>query len=403
MCKGGNLVQFLDLGFTPPADQFLRSDQLNEPETYYPLKVMMCEDCGLAQINYKVDPEVLYQRDYPYESSLTRTGQAHWSEFAGTVSGRLGLGGDDLVIDIGSNVGVLLDAFRSNGTRILGVDPAGNIAKIANDRGVETVNEFFSERVAREIVGDKGQATVITGTNVFAHIDDLDDVMAGVDALLDDRGYFVVEAPYFQHLLNNLEYDTIYHEHLSYLSVKPMKMFFERFGMEVVNIEQRDIHGGAFRVYVTRRGNAKPAPVVDELMRHEEDMGMHSPETLGEFSKSVSKNRDQLNWLLRRLKHEGNRVAGVSAPAKGMTLLNYCGIGVDTLDFITEKSRLKIGRFTPGKHIPVVPDEELLRQKPDYALLLAWNFAEEIMENLKAYRDAGGKFIIPIPHPQIVG
>ncbi|GAG12874.1 unnamed protein product, partial [marine sediment metagenome] len=254
MCKSNNLTQFLDLGFTPPADQFLRKEQLREPEVYYPLEVMICTDCGLAQLSYVVSPEVLYRRDYPYESSITKAGQRHWAEFARTVTERLKLGSDDLVVDIGSNVGVLLEAFKANGTRILGVDPASNIVRIAERRGIETLCEFFSIDVARQILSDKGEATVITGTNVFAHIDHLDSLMEAVDVLLNERGVYIIEAPYFVNLIENLEYDTIYHEHLSYLSVKPLVRFLSRFGMEIFDIEQRDIHGGSFRVYVTRTG-----------------------------------------------------------------------------------------------------------------------------------------------------
>lgn len=402
-CKSENLTRFLDLGFTPPADQFLRKEQLHDPEIHYPLGVMICNDCGLAQLDHVVSPEVLYRHDYPYEASVTRTGKLHWAEFAETVVNRLGLGADDLVVDVGSNVGVLLEAFRENGTRILGVDPASNIVRLAEKRGVETLNEFFSIDVARDIVQTKGHASVITGTNVFAHVDDLDAFMHAVDLMLNERGVLVVEAPYFVNLVKHLEYDTIYHEHLSYLSVKPLVTFFKRFGMELFDVEQRDIHGGSFRLYVARAGRYAVSSVVDDLLKEEEDLGIHSLPVLEEFARAVQQNRRDLVWLLQRLKHEGKKVVGVSAPAKGMTLLNYCRIGPETLDFVTEKSALKIGRFTPGMHIPVVPDSALLDERPDYALLLAWNFAEEIMGNLHEYRDGGGKFIIPIPTVQIVG
>lgn len=401
-CKSDDLTQFLDLGFTPPADQFLRKEQLRDPEIHYPLGVMLCNTCGLAQLSHVVSPEVLYRHDYPYEASLTKTGQLHWAEFAATVVERLGLGTDDLVIDVGSNVGVLLEAFRANGTRILGVDPASNIVRIAEKRGVETLNEFFSIDVARSILDTKGYASVITGTNVFAHVDDLDSFMRAVDLLLNDRGVLVIEAPYFVNLIKHLEYDTIYHEHLSYLSVKPLVGFFERFGMEIFDVEQRDIHGGSFRLYVARAGRMPVSPVVAELLEQEAEMGIHAPEVLNEFAQAVRQNRRELVWLLQRLKHEGKKIACVSAPAKGMTLLNYCRIGPETVDFVTEKSTLKIGRFTPGMHIPVVPDDVLLEEAPDYALLLAWNFAEEIMSNLQEYRDRGGKFILPIPRIEIV-
>ncbi len=402
MCKSENLKQFLDLGFCPPSDQFRRKEQMHEPVLFYPLEVMLCVDCGLAQLSHVVSPEVLYRHDYPYESSITKTGYRHWSEFAKTTTERLGLGPNDLVVDVGSNVGVLLEAFRSNGTKILGVDPASNIALIAQKRGVETLNEFFGVKIATHILAEMGKATVITATNVFAHVDDLDAFMQAVNILLKDDGVFIFEAPYFVNLIKNLEYDTIYHEHLSYLSVKPLLPFFKKYEMDVVDVQQRDIHGGSFRVWVSRIGNMPISSVVGELVESEDEFGIHKIETLNKFALDVQQNRQELLWLLRQLKHDGKSIAGVSAPAKGMTLLNYSRIGTETLDFISEKSTLKIGRYTPGTHIPVISDDDLIERSPDYALLLAWNFAEEIMENLKEYTKNGGKFIIPIPHPRVI-
>jgi SAM-dependent methyltransferase len=402
LCSSIDLKKFLDLGFTPPADGFLRREQLQEPETWYPLEVMLCQKCGFIQLSYVVSPEVLYRHDYPYESSITRSGRLHWEEFAATATQRLSLGGNDLVVDIGSNVGVLLGAFRDNGTRILGVDPASNIVRIAEKRGIETINEFFGREVAREIVAAKGHASVITATNVFAHVNDLRGFMQAVDFLLNERGVFIFEAPYFINLLKQLEYDTIYHEHLSYLSLKPLVNFFAEFGLNIFDVEERDIHGGSFRVYVGRRGQHSISPLVAEMIRAEEAQGIYSLEELNRFAVAVAENRRALIWLLHKLKHEGKRLAAVSAPAKGMTLLNYCRLGTETLDFVTEKSTLKIGRYTPGTHLPVYSDAALIEHMPDYALLLAWNFAEEIMANLAEYRDRGGKFIIPIPTPTIV-
>jgi SAM-dependent methyltransferase len=402
MCGSTELHRFLDLGFTPPADQFRRKDQLREPDVYYPLQVMVCDGCGLAQLSHVVSPEVLYRNDYPYESSTTRTGQAHWMEFATSATKRLGLGADDLAVDIGSNVGVLLGAFRANGLKVQGVDPAANIVMLAQANGIDTICDFFNEDTARTIVASKQQASVITATNVFAHVDDLDAFMRSILLLLNENGAFIFEAPYFVNLLKQNEYDTIYHEHLSYLSVKPLVGFFRKHGMEVFDIEERDIHGGSFRVYVGRQGKRPVSGVVAGMVQAEEDMGIYRHDKLAEFAAAVRRNKDELTWLLHSLKHQGKRIAAVSAPAKGMTLLNYCGLDADLLDFVTEKSKLKIGRYTPGAHIPVVSDDELLNQQPDYALLLAWNFAEEIMKNLHEYRKRGGKFIIPIPFPRIV-
>lgn len=402
LCKSQNLEKYLDLGFTSPADQFLRKEQLVEQETWYPLEVMLCMDCGLSQLSYIVSPEILYRHDYPYEASITKMGCEHWAKFANSVSKRFNLGSEDLVIDIGSNVGILLEEFRNNGTRILGVDPASTIVRIAEKRGIETICEFFTSDIAKQILNDKGTASVITGTNVFAHINDLDNLIVAVKILLKKDGIFIFESPYFINLIKNIEYDTIYHEHLSYLSIKPLIVFFAKHNMQIFDIEQKDIHGGSFRVFISAAGNYPVKPIVKKLLKEEKKYGIHSLKKLRGFAKKVEKNRQDLLWLLRSLKHKQMKIAGVSAPAKGMTLLNYCHIGTETLDFVTEKSELKIGRFTPGMHIPVVGDEDLVKKNIDYALLLAWNFAEEIIGNLTEFRKKGGKFIIPIPFPHIV-
>ncbi len=383
LCSGKNLYKFLDLGFTPPADQFRRMEQLKEPSIHYPLDVYMCEDCGLAQLGHIVSPEILYRYDYPYESSTTNTGKKHFHSFASSVVEEFGFGKNDLAVDVGSNVGVLLDGFKMQGLRVLGVDPATNIVRIAEKRGIETINEFFSREIANKIVKEKGKASVITATNVFAHIDDLQNFMLAVKNLLKDNGVFIIEAPHFLHLIKNLEYDTIYHEHLSYVSVEPLVPFFKKFNLEIVKVEQKDIHGGSIRIFVSKNNKYPVHSSVFKTIALEKKHTLRKKITLDNFSKKVQENREELLWLLRKLKKEGKRIVGVSAPAKGMTLLNYCKIGRETLDYVTEKSSLKIGRFTPGDHIPVYPDSKLMDDKPDYALLLAWNFSKEIMENLK--------------------
>lgn len=401
MCSGNNLYKFLDLGFMPPADQFRRKDQMKEQEIHYPLEVCMCDDCGLAQLTYIVSPEILYRNDYPYESSTTKTGHIHWESFAVEVVRKFDLGRGDLVVDIGSNVGVLLEAFKNSGVTVQGVDPAANIVMLAQKRGIDTICDFFNDESVGKILKNKGKASVITGTNVFAHIDDLHLLMINIKRLLKVKGVFIFEAPYFVNLIKTVQYDTIYHEHLSYLSVKPLVSFFAQHNMEMIDIQFADIHGGSFRVYISEKGNYPISGIVDILLKEENAMGLYSHTTLDNFSENVKNNRAELTWLLHSLKRTGKSIVGVSAPAKGMTLLNYCRIGNDWLDVVSEKSTLKIHRYTPGMHIPVVSDDYLLEKQPDYALLLAWNFAEEIMANLNEYKKRGGKFIIPIPMPKI--
>jgi hypothetical protein len=402
ICDSDRLACFLDLGHHPPSDQFREESQLNDPVTLYPLRVHICEDCGFCQLGYVVPPEILYQDNYPYESSTTETGKKHYHDFAESVVTDYRFAKGDLAVDIGSNVGVLLEGFKLLGLDIRGVDPAPNICEIAARHGIPTINDFFGKAAAETIFSELGPASVITGTNVFAHVDDLNGFMEAIKTLLHPgRGIFVIEAPHLLHLIRSLEYDTIYHEHLSYISIEPLVPFFAKFGMEIVKVEQKDIHGGSVRIFVSTRGNYPVDKSVVESIEMERSEKLRDLAMLAGFARKVERNKAQLNSLLHKLKDEGKRIVGVSAPAKGMTLLNYCHIDRQMLDYVTEKSKLKIGLYTPGGFIPVHPDSRLLQDRPDYALLLAWNFADEIMRNNQTYRDQGGKFIIPIPSPNI--
>ncbi len=402
MCRGDRLETFLDLGQHPPADEFRRKDQLNLPVVHYPLEVCLCLDCGLSQLTCVVSPEILYRHDYPYEASTTATGRKHFADFADSAGRRLGLKPGDLVVDVGSNVGVLLEAFRGLGAKTLGVEPAANIARLAERRGTETLVDFFGPDLAEQILSSHGQAALVTGSNVFAHVDDLAGFMKAVDRLLKPGGVFIFESPDMLSLVRDLEYDTIYHEHLSYLSLKPVVGFMAELGMEVFDVQRQAIHGGSIRVFIARKGDRPVEPAVAVALQEESDFRLHSMDTMRDFSRRVLDSRDKLLRLLRSLKQEGAHIAALSAPAKGMSLLNFCRLGRETIDFATEKSPLKIGRFTPGDHIPVLPDSALLERMPSHALLLAWNFAEEIMGNLSEYRARGGKFILPVPEPRVV-
>lgn len=403
LCKQNNLHPFLDLGLHPPSDQFRSREQLNNPVVFYPLVVNICDDCGFVQLGYVVPAEILYQDNYPYESSITQTGRDHYFEFAKAVVKDFNLQGNDLAVDIGSNVGVLLEGFRSLGLRVQGIDPASNICQIAEKRGIPTLNSFFDEVSANQIVSKLGSAAVITGTNVFAHIDDLDAFMNAINLLLDKkRGVFIIEAPHFLNLVKTLEYDTIYHEHLSYISIEPLIPFFKKFGLEIINVEEKDIHGGSIRIFVSNVGTYRIGPHVSRILELEKAAGLRSRTILNEFAERVAENKLQLQSLLSNIKSSGKRIVAVSAPAKGMTLLNYCKIDSQILDYATEKSKLKIGLYTPGSLIPIRSDDSLLDDLPDFALLLAWNFATEIMYNNKEFIARGGKFIIPIPKPIII-
>jgi SAM-dependent methyltransferase len=387
MCDSTKLTRWLDLGHHPHSDQFKISRDVEEKS--YPLRVCVCEDCGLNQLTYVVDKEELYVRDYLYESSITKTGDAHWEEFASTVLETVKMPKKGLVVDVGSNDGTLLMKFQERGFDVLGIDPTPEVTEIARQRGIPTITDFFCKKA---IEGKK--ADLVVGTNVFAHVDNLNDFMINMKNLLTENGTFVFESPYFRDFLEGLEYDTVYHQHLSYLSLKPVVKFLKKFEMEVYDINRVGIHGGGFRVYISRKGNYEIKPIVKEIMESE-TWGM---DELRKFSENTAENRENLFDLLYNLHKTGKTVAVVSTPAKGMTLLNYTGVG-RFIDFTTDKSRLKQDRFTPGTFIKIYSDDELIRRQPDYALLLAWNFATEIIKNNSSFK---GKWIIPIPKVQII-
>lgn len=402
MCQSKHLHTFIDLGFAPPSDALLTKDELQEPEVFFPLQVQQCEDCGLTQTVYAVDPALMYGEKYKYESSMTQTGTSHFYSMASSIVEACAIKPESLAIDIGSNVGVLLEGFRRKGLRVLGIDPAPHICKIANTRGIETWQEFMRPEIARKIVSEKGRAQVVTATNVFAHIDDKTGLIEALNLLLDVNGVFVIEVPYLVDLIENVEYDTIYHEHLEYMSLKPLVLFFGQHGFDVVNVERHEIHGKSIRVFMARKGERAVQPAVASMLRLEEEKGIYRKEVLEKFSQDVAESAFMLRNLLNQLRREGKRVVGISAPAKGNTILNYCKIGPELVQYMTEKSMIKRGSYTPGMHIPIVGDEKLLEDKPDYGIIFAWNFAAEIMKNNLTFVQQGGKFIIPIPSPRIV-
>ena len=402
LCKSTELYTILDLGYTPISDQILTLDQLEQPETSYPITLNSCNKCGFCQLGYVVPPELMYNENYSYDGSATTTLQNHHISMANQICERFKLKEKSLVMDIGSNAGVLLSGFRDKGMKVLGIDPSINVANIARKKGIDVIGEFFSSKLAKKIREEHEEVSVITGTNVFAHIDDLDDFFKAADIVLSNDGIIVIEAPYLITLLDDLEYDTIYHAHLSYISVKPLKEFCKKMNMDIFNAELNDIHGGSLRLFIGRKDVREISKNIETLLNLEEEKGIYKKERLEKFSNDVKQQKKELNMLLWNLKKEGKKIVGISAPAKGNALTNYCKISTDLLDYITEKSPLKIGKFTPGMHIPILSDDKLLEDKPDYGLILAWNFADEIIKNNEEFRKNGGKFIIPIPHPKIV-
>lgn len=402
MCKSDKIQKFLDLGFSALSDGFLTKEQLREPEIFFPLTVNFCTNCGLCQLGYVVSPELMFNEDYPYDSSTTKTGRTHFTKMGIDICDKFNLKPDSLVIDVGSNAGVLLAGFKLKGMKVLGIEPSSNVAKIAIKNNIDTLVDFFSNKLTKKILNEYGKVSVITGTNVFAHIDDLQDFMLTANSILLEDGIMVIEAPYLLNLIEKLEYDTIYHEHLSYLSVKPIANFCKQFDFELFDVEEQTIHGGTLRYFIGRKDKRKVSQNVSKYIKLENEQGLYSLEKLNNFAKYVGNHRIVLLQLLHDLKRDGKKIVALSAPAKGNTLLNYCKIGPELLDYATERNPLKINKFTPGMHIPVYPDEKLLEDQPDYALILAWNFADEIIKNNSEYRQRGGKFIIPIPNPTII-
>ena len=389
MCQSNNLKQWLDLGLHPHSDHFHKE---KEAEMFYPLGVSVCEDCGLNQLTYIVAKEELYLEDYLYESSITKTANDDWQELADTVCKTVGLKENSLVVDIGSNDGTLLTKFQAKGHRVLGIDPTPEATQIAIDRGVHTIQKFFT----REAIEGLDRSELVVGTNVFAHVHELDTFMDDIDALLKPEGVFVFESPYFGEFLKGVEMDTVYHQHLSYLSLKPLIPFLEKHGMEVFDVEQRPLHGGVFRVYIARKGEKRIDPSVYAMLQSE-NWRFEDLEAVAECFKDTMTNLLQLILDLKRM---DKTIAIVSTPAKGNTLLNYAHIG-RYIDFATDRSKLKQGRFLPGTGIEVFSDEEIIKRNPDYAIVLAWNFFDEITDNVRksGYK---GKFIRPLPNVEII-
>lgn len=401
-CKNKEMELILDLGFCPLTDSFLTKSQLQQPETHYPLQMYLCEKCGLSQLGFVPSLDLIFNDDYAYESGTTQTRRRHHFEMARSLCERFNIEKDSLIADIGSNVGVLLESFREQGMNVIGVDASDNVAEIARKKGINTITGFFGPEIATQTLS-YGKASIITATNVFAHMNDYDNFMKGIDILLDDEGIFVFQVHYFMDLVEKLQYDMIFHEHILFQSLKPLIAFFDRIGMDLFDVERFDIDGGVIRCYVGRKNKHEITENVTTLLLEEEKKKIHNKDRLLIFVEQVKQHREEFIKLLENLKREGNKIIAVSMPAKGVALLNYSKIDTRLIDYATEKSSLKIGRFSPGSHIPIKSDDMLLRDKPDYAVLLAWNFENEIVKNNQDFLNQGGKFIVPIPKPRIVG
>jgi SAM-dependent methyltransferase len=393
----GGLELVLDLGQTPLANALRPAEGSAE----YPLTLRRCPGCTLVQIGEIVAPERLFS-DYVYFSSFSETMLHHAEAMASDLIAGERLGGGSLVVELASNDGYLLQYFKARGVPVLGIEPAQNIAAVAErERGIPTLARFFGRAVGQELAAEGRRADVVIGNNVLAHVPDLNSFVGGVAALLKPGGVAVFEVPYLGEMLERVEFDTIYHEHQCYFSATALASLFERHGLELVDVERQPIHGGSLRVFAAPAGTRRRSDALVALLDEERGWGVDRADAYAAFADRVAALRRDLLALLDELSAKGQRLAAYGASAKGVTLLSFCGIGAERLEFVVDRSTVKQGHRYPAGGLPILPPEALLERRPDYALLLTWNFAEEILRQQRPYRQAGGKFIVPVPEPRV--
>jgi SAM-dependent methyltransferase len=400
-CGSALPAPFLDLGSTPLANSFLRPENTELSEKSFPLAVAYCTDCHLVQLIDRVPPDNMFG-EYLYFSSYSDSFLNHACRMANEMIQRFGLDGTSRVLEIASNDGYLLQYFLRRGVRVLGVEPARNIAAEATRKGIPTLTCFFAPEVAAEIQARFGTADLIIGNNVLAHVPAINDFLSAAAACLKPDGAAVFEFPYIKELLDKTEFDTIYHEHVFYYSLSAVQVLAKRAGLELFDVELQPVHGGSLRAFLQHSGQRPVAARVEATLRQECDEGLTSAHRFISIGLQVETLKRRLVNMLQQLKSSGNRLAAYGAPAKGNTLLNYCGIGRELLEFTVDRSPHKQGMLLPGSHLPILPPEELIGRMPDYVVILPWNIAGEIVEQQQEYLRAGGRFIVPIPEPRIL-
>lgn len=400
-CGYDHLELVLALGKTPLANSLLTADQLEQPEPTYPLDLAYCPRCTLVQILETVAPEQLF-REYLYFSSFSDTMVQHAERLVTQMISSKRLDGESLAAEVASNDGYLLQFYQRAGIPVLGIEPATNVAQVAEERGIPTLCEFFGATLGQQFRDQGKRADVIHGHNVLAHVADLNGFVEGLHLFLKDDGVVVIEVPYVKDMLDRCEFDTIYHEHLCYFSLTALDHLFERHGLIIYAVERVPIHGGSLRLFAGQVTHVQRGASALALLEEEAAWGVNREECYRDFARRVFELKGSLRELLADLKHQGKRIAAYGAAAKGSTLLNYFGIGRETLDFVVDRSTYKQHHYMPGVHVPIYAPSKLLDEMPEYALLLTWNFADEIMAQQEEYRRRGGRFVVPIPEPRVI-
>ena len=401
-CGAQLRLSVVDLGMSPPCESFVPASRIEAMEPFYPLHVRACTRCWLVQLPAFVPPQEIFT-DYAYFSAYSSAWVEHARSYAEMIQARLRLGADDLVVELASNDGYLLQHFVGTGVPILGIDPAANVAKAAEERGVPTLVDFFGRALGDRLADEGRRASLVVGNNVLAQVPDLHDFVGGVETLLREDGTATFEFPHLLRLLDDLQYDTIYHEHFSYFSLAAVDEILRAHGLETYDVEELWTHGGSLRVYAQRTGGPRsPTPAVASLLARESAEGLRTPERYERFAEGVKESKRALLELLIALRRDGKKVAGYGAPGKGNTLLNYCGVRTDLLDFTVDRNPHKHGLFTPGTHIPIAPVEHIAETRPDYLLVLPWNLIDEISAQLAYVADWGCKLIVPVPRATVI-
>ncbi|MHA2282071.1 MAG: methyltransferase domain-containing protein [Promethearchaeota archaeon] len=401
ICESNNLESIVFLGYVPPVNTMPDIGSIPVEQVTYPLEMLRCKDCTLVQIGLEVEPSVLFPYTYPYLSSSTRILRENFADLYRDCSEMLDLLQDDLIVDIGSNDGTLLANFNEAGHRVLGVEPS-QAGVVARERGIETLTEYFDKKTARVIKEKYGQAKLVAATNVFAHIGNIDAVLEGIIEILTPDGVFINESHYLLDLVETLQYDTIYHEHLRYYSVKSLNFLLNKHELDIFSVKRIPTHGGSIRVYATRKYKREIQNGVREMLKEEAKKGITNGSALQTFQEKVIQSKMGLMALLSKIKNAGAKIYGIGAPSRSSTLINYTGLDDGVVDAVVEISTShKIGKYIPGTRIPVLDEKLLFENQPEYALLLSWHIAEELMGNLRK-KGFNGKFITPLPEPKII-